>query len=66
MNKAVNIVEGTINAMLNKNEQLVVARRLICSHCNLYDQKNDGCLICGCPINKKGRVEREHCPIKKW
>jgi len=62
----INVIEGTINQALNRNEELVTARRLICSYCEFYNKENDSCLNCGCPINKKGRVRKSHCPIKKW
>jgi hypothetical protein len=60
------VIEGTINKALNKNEALVNARRLICSYCDFYKKENDSCTSCGCPLDKKARIERLHCPIKKW
>jgi len=66
MINALHVVQGTINQALNMNEQLVATRRLICSHCEFYNKDNDSCMNCGCPINKKGRVKRSHCPIRKW
>lgn len=62
----IQIIEGSVNQVLNKNEELVITRRLICSYCDHYNSTNDSCLNCGCHIDKKGRVERAHCPIKKW
>lgn len=62
----IHVIEGTINKSLNKNEQLVISRRLICSYCELYNSTNDSCESCGCPIDKRARVERLHCPYKKW
>lgn len=60
------IIEGHVNSLLDKNKALADARRQICFHCYLYNSVYDSCNHCGCPIDKKGRVERAHCPIKKW
>lgn len=61
-----NIVEGEINRLLKRNNDLVETRRLICSYCDFYLKASDRCGKCGCPIERKGRAEKTHCPINKW
>lgn len=61
-----NIIIGEVSRILNVGQDLVNARRKICIHCDLYKHENDSCNHCGCPIDRKGRAEKSHCPIKKW
>ena len=37
-----------------------------CSRCEFYDDDNNTCGLCGCPIATKASWKSEDCPQGKW
>ncbi len=62
-----------LGAGLPKSTQEQIDKRLqICQSCDMFDNKNSQCLVCGCSLsNKKIFLNKlawldQTCPIKKW
>ena len=58
---------------LPKSSQQTIDNRLyICEQCDMYDAKNQQCLVCGCNINNKKIFMNklawadQKCPLEKW
>jgi len=72
MSLIVDVAEGTFNHLTGRNEQLYQTRKLICQTsnlgkpCSFYNPEKDKCEHCGCPLQRKARSERHHCPLKRW
>lgn len=37
-----------------------------CSRCDKYDDQNNSCGVCGCPVAEKASWLSENCPKGKW
>lgn len=64
-----NIVNGAAAAVTGDNQALHDKRLALCKACPRFLPKLGGvCAICGCALNLKLRVKKEHCPaeIPKW
>lgn len=64
-----NIVEGAAAAVTGENQDLYDARIKICRECPRFRMRlGESCSICGCALNLKLRVKKEHCPADppKW
>lgn len=59
-----NIVKGFWFAMTGKHEAMMKERIEICNKCS--DKDGDWCGICGCLLDAKTRVYKEHCPNDLW
>lgn len=46
--------------------EVVNERMEICKKCDKYDEKNNRCFECGCPLQHKTRFALDGCPLKKW
>lgn len=71
--KLSNIAQGMINAMTQSEQALYEVRYGICAgvtpgfpKCHYYNETLHLCTGCRCPIQTKGRVPKERCPIGKW
>lgn len=51
---------------LRSQEELVKYRLEICSACDFFKPATKQCSKCGCFMKLKTRLEKAHCPIKKW
>ncbi len=58
--------------MPKSTKDQINARFRICSDCDMFDNKNSQCLVCGCNINNR-RIflnklawADQKCPINKW
>lgn len=56
-----------------KSSQAEIDRRLdICKSCDMFDQNNSQCLVCGCNINNKKMFMNklawadQKCPLDRW
>jgi hypothetical protein len=68
MKKGVNIIQGTVNNILSKEQDLYESRIVVCLECEHSESGSIGlaCTICGCILGSKTRVPEEECPQKKW
>ena len=75
------IFEGFLNLFItklgfkNKNSRLYQERLNICLNCKYLDDEDNTCLICGCYVHAKTKVDYEldengksceGCPKKYW
>ena len=68
--KLSNITKAVIKHTLSgfeKSDDLIYANRILtCLCCNRFDEVEDECLECGCPIKDKANWFSEECPLNKW
>ena len=50
----------------NVAEKIYEQRMLICHGCEKLNKEKASCMVCGCKVEYKGRMETESCPQKKW
>ena len=50
----------------NVGEEIYEKRMLICNGCEHLNRAHSSCMVCGCKVEYKGRMETESCPKKKW
>lgn len=54
------------------SKEQILFRYSICQQCDMFNQKDNQCLVCGCNINKKKVFLNklawadQECPIGKW
>jgi hypothetical protein len=48
------------------NEEEFERRMDICRSCEFFRANTQTCRKCGCFMKLKTKLERAHCPIKKW
>lgn len=48
------------------DDEVFEERMAHCYKCENYDEQADGCKLCGCFMQVKGRDQFESCPDKKW
>lgn len=54
------------------SKEQILFRYSICQQCDMFNQKDSQCLVCGCNINKKKVFLNklawadQECPIGKW
>jgi len=46
--------------------ELVAARLAVCAGCEHYDQGNNGCKECGCPLHYKPTMLAWECRLGRW
>ena len=50
----------------NVSKEVYEERLLTCNGCEFLNRKKETCMVCGCVIEYKARMETESCPQKKW
>lgn len=59
------ILEGIVNLVLSKNEDLASIRIKICEPCP-HKTKWGMCSLCSCSLSIKVHNKTEKCPINNW
>jgi len=64
-NKPLAIIEGAVNLILGKEEDLATSRIKICEPCP-YRSRWGLCSLCTCSLSIKAHNPKEKCPINNW
>ena len=63
-NLAVAVKDYVADGMQNVTAEQLEERLKICTLCDQLTEKR--CAACGCPVDKKGTMRNQTCPLAKW